>query len=166
MVQAPPEPPTPPQDSSENDRASYEYLAEELRKAVHIHQPLVDAWFYNGLTAAALVASAAATVIPAEYDLLGKVSAAVATLLIALLRAFDFGARWRWRKSMRYAYVALRDELEEAWCNPSKDGRSDDIRKVYGKLRHLRGQEDRIPGSGYTPGEPGSEAAETSATVS
>lgn len=84
-------------------------LRAELDKDVKAHSPTGDSIYHNGGTVVALAATATATLLPMSLSIWAKVASAIATFVIALSRALDFGGRWRWHIQMRNAYRALID---------------------------------------------------------
>lgn len=86
-------------------------LGEELTRCVKEHSPFGDSLFHNGGTVIALAATGTATLLPSSMSTWARIAAAVATFVIALSRALDFGGRWRWHIQMRNAYMALLDRV-------------------------------------------------------
>ena len=124
-----------------------EYLKDELTQAIKEHSPVADSWLHNGGTAVALAATTAATIIPTSSPTLAKVTAGIATFVIAISRALDFGGRWRWHIAMRARYAALLNRVEEMVVLPA-DEQLAAVKDVFNQLVALRGEEDRIPGAG------------------
>jgi hypothetical protein len=108
------------------------------------HSPKLDAIRYNYGTLIALAATSAATIIP--WSIWAKVAAAVATFIIALSRAMDFGGRWRWHWEMRMSYQALLDRTTEIGALPDAE-KLDMLKKIYDGLADLRKREGNIPGT-------------------
>ncbi|MEU9455840.1 hypothetical protein [Streptomyces sp. NPDC048277] len=78
----------------------------------------------------------------------------MATFLIALLRALDFGSRWRWHLSMRARYTSLVDRVDRVAVLPP-DQRSEALAQLYDELARIRAQERAIPGSAGGVAAPG-----------
>jgi hypothetical protein len=97
------------------------------------------------------VATGFATVVPntSNWPLAARVATVIATLVIAMLRSLDFGARWRWQLHMRAAYLQLLDQLAVATTLTTQDRRAE-VQKVAAALTELRGRESAIPGTGAT----------------
>src|SRR5206468_396252 len=103
------------------DEADISSLRETLVKELKEHSPTMDSIYHNGGTLLALMATGAATIIPASYSFWIKVSAAIATFIIALTRALDFGGRWRWHIEMKNGYQALIDRTDELRVLPDDE---------------------------------------------
>ncbi|MCI3934525.1 hypothetical protein [Streptomyces sp. AN091965] len=123
-------------------------LRATLREAArpHARGARVDSAWHNGGTGLALAATTAATVLPVGYSTWARVAAGVATFLIALLRALDFGSRWRWHLNMRARYTSLVDRVDRVAVLPP-DQRAEALRQLYDDLSKIRAQERAIPGS-------------------
>jgi hypothetical protein len=78
---------------------------------------------------------------------LAKVAAGLATFVIAVSRALDFGGRWRWHIGMRAKYEALLSRVEEIAILPA-DEQLNAVRSVFDQLVALRRDEEGIPGAG------------------
>lgn len=131
------------------DEADIDKLRETLTGELKKHSPTQDSWYYNGGTVLALLATSAATIIPASHSFWVKVSAAIATFIIALARALDFGGRWRWHIEMRNGYQTLIDRTDELYVLPD-DEKLDAMKSIYDKLEAMRARENGIPGAGGT----------------
>jgi hypothetical protein len=131
------------------DDAAISHLHGILSEGMQSHKPKRDSFFHNGGTILALLATGAATLIPTSHAVWAKIAAAIATFVIALARALDFGGRWRWHIEMRNAYQALIDRADELTALPDAE-RLDATKKIYDKLEKLRQQENGIPGAGGT----------------
>lgn len=127
------------------------HLAAGIRKAMRPHGGKRDSFLHNGTTMAAMAATTAATVIPEDHALWVRISAGVATFLIAVARALDFGARWRWHLTMRARYAVLLDRVEKVSLLPP-GARADALARIYDDLAEVRSLEQGIPGSGSAPG--------------
>jgi hypothetical protein len=127
------------------DTAAVTNLRDRLSEEIKKHSPTADSMYHNGGTVLALAATATATIIP--YAFWAKVAAAIATFVIALARALDFGGRWRWHIEMRNSYQALLDRADELEVLPDGE-RLDAIKSIYDKLEALRARENGIPGAG------------------
>jgi hypothetical protein len=108
------------------------------------HSPRLDAIRYNYGTLIALAATSAATIVP--WAIWAKAAAAVATFIIALSRAMDFGGRWRWHWEMRMGYQALLDRTTELSALPDAE-KLDMLKTIYDGLADLRKREGNIPGT-------------------
>lgn len=124
-----------------------EYLRAELTQGVKEHSPRWDSVFHNGGTTLALAATTAATIIPASASTWARIAAGVATFVVALSRALDFGGRWRWHIAMRARYAALLHRVQEVAVLPA-DEQIAAIKLVFDQLVALRALEEGIPGSG------------------
>lgn len=122
-------------------------LRAELDKDVKAHSPTGDSIYHNGGTVVALAATATATLLPMSLSIWAKVASAIATFVIALSRALDFGGRWRWHIQMRNAYRALIDRVDELDVLPAA-GRPAAAKKIFDDLVDLRAKENSIPGAG------------------
>lgn len=122
-------------------------LREKLLKGVKNHSTRTDSFLHNGGTAVALAATATATVLPVQYSIWARVASAVATFVIAVARALDFGARWRWHLAMQNKYQTLLDCLDLAAALPETE-RAKSLQDIYQRLSALRARENTIPGSG------------------
>lgn len=118
-----------------------------LDECVKAHSPREDSIYHNGGTVVALAATATATLLPSSLSFWAKVASAVATFVIALSRALDFGGRWRWHTQMRNAYKALIDRIDELDVLPDADRNAAEI-KIFEDLVTLRAKENTIPGAG------------------
>jgi hypothetical protein len=132
--------------------ASAEPLHRTLSQAVRSHQrgARTDSIWHNGGTMLALAATTTATVLPTAYSGWARAAAGLATFLIALARALDFGTRWRWHLNMRSRYQVLLDKTEQVLVLPA-DEQGAVVRQIYDELAKVRTQERAIPGTG-TPG--------------
>jgi hypothetical protein len=122
-------------------------LRGEIQRNVGRHSARSDSIYHNGGTVLALAATAAATIIPSEHFIWAKVCAAVATFIIAVTRALDFGGRWRFHIEMQASYVALLDRLDEIDFLPESE-RLAAIKRIFDTLERLRAREGGIPGAG------------------
>lgn len=122
-------------------------LADAIKLAMRPHGGKRDSLLHNGSTMAAMAATTAATVLPAGYSTWARVAAGLATFLIAIARALDFGARWRWHLSMRSRYEILLDRVSQARLIPV-EGRAAALNQVYEELFEVRALEQGIPGVG------------------
>lgn len=142
-------------DTSEMDDSAaraIDTLRPKLERAVRQHSPRTDSFLHNGGTAVALAATGAATVLPVEYTTWARIAAALATFVIALARALDFGARWRWHLGMQNAYQSLLDRLDVLPSLPSGE-RQRSLQVICDGLEVLRSRENGIPGSGLPAAE-------------
>jgi hypothetical protein len=126
---------------------SVEYLRSELEVGVKEHGPRSDSFFHNGGTTLALAATTAATIIPASSSTWARIAAGVATFVIALSRALDFGGRWRWHIAMRAKYTALLHRVEEVAVLPAGE-QLGAVKLIFDQLVALRSLEEGIPGAG------------------
>jgi hypothetical protein len=94
-----------------------------------------------------------ATILPVDYSNWARAAAGVATFLIAVSRALDFGSRWRWHLDMKARYFALLDKIEQVSLLPA-DQQQAALIGIYEALAEARSLERTIPGSG-TPANPG-----------
>lgn len=124
-----------------------ESLRTELQECVRAHSPKADSLYHNGGTFIALAATGTATLLPASMSLYARIAAAIATFVIALSRALDFGGRWRWHIQMRSAYRALSDRVNGLYVLDEADRRTA-ARKIFQDLADLRTRESGIPGAG------------------
>ena len=129
-----------------------EALRAKLERAVKQHSPSTDSFLHNGGTAVALAATGAATVLPVEYSTWARIASAIATFVIAVARALDFGARWRWHLGMQNAYQALLDRLDVLPLLPEAE-RQQSLNAICNGLEVLRSRENGIPGSGLPAAE-------------
>jgi len=136
------------------DEAAISNLRKTLQKELKTHSPTRDSVYHNGGTLVALLATSAATVIPTSHAFWAKVAAAVATFVIALARALDFGGRWRWHLEMRNGYQALLDRTDELSVLPD-DEKLPAMKSIYDKLEKMRAKENGIPGVGGTTASAG-----------
>jgi hypothetical protein len=128
-------------------------LTESIKSAMRPHGGKRDSLLHNGSTMAAMAATTAATIIPEGFSLWGRIAAGAATFLIAVARALDFGARWRWHLNMRSRYAVLLDRVDQVALLPV-DQRADALSRVYEDLFKVRALERGIPGSGTAVGAP------------
>ncbi|WP_405809831.1 hypothetical protein OG729_34375 [Streptomyces sp. NBC_00210] len=102
-----------------------------------------------------MAATTVATVLPVGYTTWARIAAGIATFLIAVARALDFGARWRWHLNMRSRYSVLLDRVDQTQLLPV-EGRAEALSKIYEDLSKVRTLERGIPGGGsfsnLTPG--------------
>lgn len=131
------------------DDKAIKHLHDILSEGKSKHSPTGDSFYHNGGTVLALAATGAATIIPTSHAVWAKVAAAIATFIIALARALDFGGRWRWHIEMRNSYQALIDRTDELNVLPDAD-RLAAIKNIYDRLEKLRVRENGIPGAGGT----------------
>ena len=122
-------------------------LRGELAKDVKAHSPRKDSIYHNGGTVIALAATGTATLLPMSLSIWAKVASAIATFVIALSRALDFGGRWRWHIQMRNAYRVLIDRVNGLAVLPDAD-RPTAAQKIFEDLATLRAKENSIPGAG------------------
>jgi hypothetical protein len=124
-------------------------LRTELESCVKAHSPRGDSLYHNGGTALALAATGTATVLPTSMSFWAKVAAAIATFVIAVSRALDFGGRWRWHIQMRNAYTALIDAVDRLDVLTDAERQAAE-KKLFDDLAALRAKENGIPGAGAT----------------
>jgi hypothetical protein len=122
-------------------------LRTELAENVKQHSPRADSLYHNGGTVLALAATATATLLPMSLSIWARVASAIATFVIALSRALDFGGRWRWHLQMSNSYRALIDRVDELEVLPTAD-RPTAAKKIFDDLVDLRSKENSIPGAG------------------
>jgi hypothetical protein len=122
-------------------------LRAELAENVKQHSPRGDSFYHNGGTVLALAATATATLLPMSLSIWARVASAIATFVIALSRALDFGGRWRWHLQMSNSYKALIDRVDELNVLPEAD-RPAAVKKIFDDLVDLRSKENSIPGAG------------------
>ncbi|WP_433893208.1 hypothetical protein [Streptomyces sp. CA-111067] len=122
-------------------------LTATIRAAMRPHGGKRDSLLHNGSTMAAMAATTAATVIPDGHALWARVAAGIATFLIAVARALDFGARWRWHLNMRSRYAILLDRVDQAQLLPP-GVRQEALSRIYDELSKVRGLERGMPGVG------------------
>ena len=92
-------------------------LRTRLENARKEHSPRLDFWLYNGGTIAALVLTAAATLLSGNtfghvYAGAAAVCSALAGVIIAAERTLAFGARWRFHKEMQSAYSSIINKID------------------------------------------------------
>lgn len=121
-------------------------LRSNLEDCVKRHSPRQDSIYHNGGTAVALAATGTATLLPMSLSFWARVASAIATFVIALSRALDFGGRWRWHVQMRNAYQALIDRVDELDVLPEAE-RTAAQKKIFEDLVALRSKENTIPGA-------------------
>lgn len=126
------------------DPAYLNELRDVLQRGKDGHHTWLDAWAFNIATVIALAATSAATIIPSQTW--ARVAAAVATFLIATMRAMDLGGRWRFRWEMRMEYQILIDRTREIEILPD-DQKATAIRRIYDQLEELHRRESGIPGT-------------------
>ena len=127
-------------------------LRLKLSKSAKAHSPFADSFYHNGGTVLALAATTTATLLPESLTLWARIAAAVATFIIAVSRALDFGGRWRWHTQMRNAYTALLDKVSQLDVLADAD-RPAAAKQIFDELIALRGRENTIPGAS-APTEP------------
>lgn len=132
-----------------NVEASIENLRRTIEKAARSHHrdARADSVWHNGGTGIAIAATTAATVLPATYSSWGRAAAGLATFLIAINRALDFGTRWRWHRTMRSRYQVLLDQTEQVLTRPTNE-QGPALTHIYDELAKVRAQERTIPGTG------------------
>lgn len=121
-------------------------LRSDIDKGIKSHATKADSFYHNGGTVLALAATGVATLLPSSLSLWAKVASAIATFVIALSRALDFGGRWRWHLQMRNAYTALIDQVNELDVLREED-RPAAAKKIFEGLASLRAKENTIPGA-------------------
>jgi len=134
-------------DTAETFEEAINKLRYELERSVSAHSTRGDSFFHNGGTAIALAATGTATLLPSSLSIWARVASAIATFVIAISRALDFGGRWRWHLQMRNSYTALIDRVNELEVLPEAD-RPAAAEKIYEDLVALRTKENAIPGAG------------------
>ncbi|MEU8604727.1 hypothetical protein [Streptomyces parvulus] len=122
-------------------------LTTSIQRAIRPHGGLRDSLLHNGITMISMAATTAATIIPGDQSIWARISAGIATLLIAVARALDFGARWRWHLNMRSRYEVLLDRVDKVSLLPVDERRAALV-QVYDDLAKVRSLERGIPGSG------------------
>lgn len=122
-------------------------IRDTLERAIKSHRGWGDSVWHNGGTGVALAATTIATVLPVNYSTWARGAAGVATFIIAISRALDFGSRWRWHLDMRARYYVLLDRVNQVAVMPPDD-RARVLAAIYGDLARVRAQELAIPGSG------------------
>ncbi|MFD4409174.1 hypothetical protein [Streptomyces sp. NPDC058475] len=135
--------------AADNLRATLEAAARP-----HARGARIDSAWHNAGTGLALAATTAATILPSNHSSWARVAAGAATFLIALLRALDFGSRWRWHLNMRARYTSLVDRVDRVAVLPA-DRRPEALAQLYDELAKIRGQERAVPGSASSLASPG-----------
>lgn len=131
-------------------------LRATLQKAVrpHARAARIDSAWHNAGTDLALAATTAATLLPSNFAMWARVASGLATFLIALVRALDFGSRWRWHLNIRARCTSLVDRVDRVAVLPP-DQRSEALAQLYDELARIRAQERTIPGSASGAAAPG-----------
>ncbi|WP_033313328.1 hypothetical protein RFN58_29555 [Streptomyces iakyrus] len=130
-------------------------LTTSIKLAMRPHGGKRDSLLHNGSTMAAMAATTVATVLPVDYSTWARVAAGVATFLIAVARALDFGARWRWHLNMRSRYAVLLDRVDQAALLPAGE-QAGALHRIYEDLFKVRSLERGIPGvSAFSNSLPG-----------
>ncbi len=129
---------------------SLEQLKTDIAKAIteHRHDKRGDGIRFNFGTAFILFATASATLIPTEPIWLlwcAKVLTGFAALWVALERALNFGARWRYHIEMQSSYQSILDELNFMSLLDERD-RNETLQNIRAELRVLRKRASEIPG--------------------
>jgi hypothetical protein len=124
-----------------------ETLRQSLTASIKKHSPLADSFFFNGGTVVALAATGTATLLPESMSIWARIAAAIATFVIALSRALDFGGRWRWHIQMGNEYTALLDRVNGLEVLQDAEQR-EAAKKIFEDLAALRTKENGVPGSG------------------
>lgn len=126
-------------------------LQGELAQNVKKHSSWSDSFYLNGGTVLALAATGTATLLPTHLSFWARVASAVATFVIALSRALDFGGRWRFHVQMANAYQGMLDRVHRLDVLPQAD-RDASAAKIFDDLAALRSKENARPGAGATDG--------------
>lgn len=122
-------------------------LHEELVHLIEEQRPEADSFWHNGGTAAALLLTGAATITAAIEPVVAAVCSSLATALIAIGRALDFGGRWRWHLQRRSEYSRLVYRLNAVALLAPGDQRAG-VRAVYEALIEQKALDAGIPGAG------------------
>jgi hypothetical protein len=125
-----------------------EPLYRELVDMVLDHNPRPDSFYYNGGTVFALLATGAATVLAGFAPLGAAIASSIASFIIALSRALNFGGRWRWHLQQQNDYSRLIYELNAVALLEAPDEQRAAVRTVYRRLIALKASDAGIPGSG------------------
>jgi hypothetical protein len=139
--------PNSPDDAQPDLTEETARLRAAIAQAMRPHGGKRDSLLHNGSTMAAMAATTVATVLPVDYSTWARVAAGAATFLIAVARALDFGARWRWHLNMRSRYAVLLDRVDQTALLPAAD-RAEALHGVYQDLFKVRSLERGIPGVG------------------
>jgi hypothetical protein len=132
---------------------------ESLVRRCKQHSPKLDSVLYNGGTAAVLLATAVATILPTPIDpeWLPKVLTGFAAFWIGLERALNFGGRWRYHRGMQASYENLIGKLDlhlaiRDGITPEEDKQWRD--EMASEVALLQRREADIPAEGSTPQPP------------
>jgi hypothetical protein len=126
-------------------------LRADLIKCIKSHSARGDSLYLNGGTVLALAATGTATLLPSSLSFWARIASAVATFVIALSRALDFGGRWRFHVQMANAYRGLLDRVNRLDVLPTQD-RDAEAAKIFEDLSALRPKENARPGAGAAAG--------------
>ena len=135
----------------ENVDVVMDSLRKRVQAAARPHGGKRDLLLHNGSTMAAMAATTTATVLPVAYSTWARAAAGVATFMIAVGRALDFGSRWRWHLNMRARYAVLLDRIDQVGLLPYEE-RAKALSAIYDDLAKVRALERTIPGSGNASG--------------
>jgi rhamnogalacturonyl hydrolase YesR len=122
-------------------------LREGLNKNIKRHASWSDSLYLNGGTVLALAATGTATLLPSSLSMWAKIASAMATFVIALSRALNFGGRWRFHVQMSNAYQGLLDRVNQLDVLPEGE-RNAAAAKIFDDLVKLRTKENARPGAG------------------
>jgi len=127
-------------------------LKKRLNDSVESHDGWTDPVMFNLGTIVVLALTGFATFLPTipaagQYPWAAPLCTALAGLLIAMERALGWGARWRFQKEMKNAYVAIVDMLEFLPLLPPSE-RAKYARDIFAALYAARSRESAIPNAG------------------
>jgi hypothetical protein len=129
---------------SDENKARAEMLFDDIEREQSGHRT-PDALLYNGGTGLALALTSAATVV--APTIWARSLSAVATGVIAISRALDFGGRWRWHCQRELACQALLVKLRHLH---ERDGKtvSQQLDDIEAELLKLLESGATLPGVG------------------
>lgn len=136
---------------NEKNDVAVSKLRRHLEQSIKEHSHGVDSALYNGGTAAVILATALATFLPdleGLWSWLPRTLTAFAAFWIALERALNFGARWRFHVEMKSGYRAILASLDILELVPEED-RAEYVESLRHDLLVLHRREAALPGVGF-----------------
>lgn len=133
------------------NKHSDEPLEDSIRSSMNQHSHWIDSALYNGGTVIVILLTGAATFTPdfgEPWTWVARILTGIAACWIAIERALNFGARWRFHVEMKNEYKMVLDKynIHKILKNRSNKEQAKSLKDILTSLDALRHRESAIPG--------------------
>lgn len=133
--------------SNEEYKAGLSDMKQHVEECMKEHKPGFDSALYNGGTLAVILFTAAATFLFGldAWSWIPRVLTGIAAFWIAMERALNFGARWRFHLEMKKGYEMILVMINSMELLPEGERRTE-LEKIRRDFFGLLRRESAIPG--------------------